>query len=92
VGAKAEQDSEVTITPPQPARNLLPRQRVEDFRRLVRGASRETLYRNVDVYLQQMDQAILCGDRHAQAWARKKWNIVWDEIDARDGIAGDLAS
>jgi hypothetical protein len=58
----------------------------------VRGASRETLYRNVDAYWQQMDQAILCGDRHTHAWARKKWNIDWDEIDARDGIPSEVAS
>jgi hypothetical protein len=58
----------------------------------VRGTSTENLRRNVDVYLQQMDQAILAGDRHAMAWARKRWNLVWDEIDARDGISGEAAS
>jgi hypothetical protein len=75
-----------------PVKSLLPRQRVEAFQRLVRGASREHLLNNVDVYLQKMDTAILCGDRHAQAWARKRWNIVWDELDRRDGIPGEVAS
>jgi hypothetical protein len=79
----------VNGTSPQSVVRLLPKQRVENFRRLVSGATRETLVRNVDVYLQQLDQAILAGDRHAQAWARKRWNIVWDELDRRDGISGE---
>jgi hypothetical protein len=66
--------------------------RVEDFRRRVRGASREHLRRNVDVYLAQLDTAIVVGDRYAMAWARKRWNIVWDELDRRDGISGEAAS
>jgi hypothetical protein len=72
--------------------SLLPRQNVDAFRRLVRGASREHLLNNVDIYLQQLDTAIMAGDRHAQAWARKQWNIVWDELDRRDGIPGEVAS
>jgi hypothetical protein len=75
-----------------PVRVALPQQKVEAFRRRVRGTSREHLLRNVDYYLLQQDQAILAGDRHAQAWARKRWNIVWDELDARDGISGEAAS
>lgn len=69
---------------PEAVTSLLPRQKVEDFRRLVQGASTAHLRRNVDVYLQQLDQAILAGNRHAMAWARKRWNIVWDELDRRD--------
>jgi hypothetical protein len=71
---------------------LLPKQKVEAFQRLVRGASREHLRNNVDHYLEQMDTAIVSGDRHAQAWACKRWNIVWDELDRRDGIPGEVAS
>jgi hypothetical protein len=75
-----------------PVRVALPRQKVEEFRRRVRGTSREHLFRTVDFYLQQQDQAILAGDRHAQAWARKRWNVVWDELDARDGISEEVVS
>jgi hypothetical protein len=75
-----------------PVRVALPKQKVEDFQRLVRGASRKHLRNTVDSYLQQMDQAILAGDRYAMTWARKRWNIVWDELDRRDGIAGEVAS
>jgi hypothetical protein len=80
------------MTAPETVSSLLPRQKVDAFRRLVRGASREHLLNTVDTYLQQIDVAILCGDRHAQAWARKRWNIVWDELDRRDGIPGEVAS
>jgi hypothetical protein len=73
-------------------RVALPRQKVEDFRRRVRGSSREHLRNNVDHYLEQMDQAILAGDRYAMTWARKRWNIVWDELDRRDGIAGEVVA
>jgi hypothetical protein len=71
---------------------LITPERVEDFRSRARGASREHLRNTVDHYLEQIDVAVLVGDRHAQAWARKRWNIVWDELDRRDGISTEVAS
>jgi hypothetical protein len=39
-----------------------------------------------------MDQAKARGDRSAEEWAKARWNCVWDELDARDGILLETAS
>jgi hypothetical protein len=80
------------MSAPETVSSLLPQQNIDAFRRLVRNASRENLRRNVDVYLQQADQAQARGDLYGAALARKKWNIAWDEIERRDGIPGEVAS
>ena len=67
-------------------------QRIEDFRRAVRSATRRDLLNNVDHYLEQMDQAKARGDRSALEWAKARWNAVWDELDARDGFPTEVAS
>ncbi len=67
-------------------------QRIEDFRRAVQRAPRRDLLNNVDRYLDQMDQAKARGDRSAEEWAKARWNCVWDELDARDGILLETAS
>jgi hypothetical protein len=67
-------------------------QRIEDFRRAVRSATRRDLLNNVDHYLEQMDQAKARGDRTALEWAKARWNCVWNELDARDGIQVEKAS
>ena len=47
--------------------SLLPRQKVEDFRRLVRGTSTENLRRNVDVYLPEGGRALVAEGQTAIA-------------------------
>jgi hypothetical protein len=71
--------------------STLPPKKVEDFRRAVQRASCQDLRNNVDHYLDQMDQARARGDLPALAWARMRWNLVWAELDRRDGIAGQVA-
>jgi hypothetical protein len=66
--------------------------RIEDFRRPVQRATRQNLLANVDLYLEQMAQAKARGDRSALEWPKARWNCVWNEIDARDGIAAEQAS
>jgi len=61
-------------------------QRIEDFRRAVRRATRRDLLNNVDHDLEQMIRAKARGDRSALEWARARWDCVWDELDGRDDV------
>jgi hypothetical protein len=73
----------ILLVAPPPADEL----RLARFRRKLRDLRRDTLLRNIDLFLEQADEAEARGDHKAHAWAMARWNAVWDVLDARDGLS-----